>query len=146
MFNNILVVCIGNICRSPMAEALLKQALVSARKANCHVVSAGLAALVGHRADPIAQQLMTQSGIDISDHRACQLHPEMVRKADLILTMELSQRNTIIDSQPDARGKVFRLGEWGGFDIADPYQKGAAAFEESLALIEQGISQWIEKL
>lgn len=129
-----------------MAEGLFKQMLIEANKTDCNVSSAGLAALVGHKADPNASQLMMNKGIDISSHRACQLHAEMIRKNDLILAMDLSQKNAILENHQSARGKVFRLGEWEGFDIADPYQKNIAAFEESLALIEQGISQWMEKL
>lgn len=146
MFKNILIVCVGNICRSPMAQGLLKQAFVEAKKTNCSVSSAGLAALVGRKADPSACQLMIKKGIDISGHRACQINSEMIRKASLILVMELSQKIAIIENEQSARGKVFRLGEWGGFDIADPYQKDFAAFEKSLTLIEQSVSQWIEKL
>ena len=129
-----------------MAEGLLKHALVDAHKTDCQVSSAGLGALVGHEADPIAYQLMIKNGIDISGHRARQLNAEMVRNVDLILVMELNQRVAIIENEKSARGKVYRLGEWGRFDIADPYQKGLSAFEESLALINQGVSQWIEKL
>lgn len=129
-----------------MAEGLLKQALINVNKTDCNVSSAGLAALVGHKADPSACQLMMNRGIDISGHRASQLHPEMIRKTDLVLVMELNQKNAIIEKQKSARGKVFRLGEWGAFDIVDPYKKDFAAFESSLFLIEQGISQWIKKL
>ena len=74
-----------------MAEGLLKQVLLEANKTDCNVSSAGLAALVGHKAEPSACQLMMKKGIDISGHRACQLHTEMIRKTDLILVMELNQ-------------------------------------------------------
>ena len=129
-----------------MAEGLLKQALVRSNRADCNVSSAGLAALIGHKADPSACQLMIKRGIDISGHRAIQLHAEMIRKTDLVLVMELNQKNAIIEKHQSARGKVFRLGEWGGFDIVDPYKKDFAIFERSLTLIEQGVSHWIEKL
>jgi low molecular weight protein-tyrosine phosphatase len=129
-----------------MAEGLLRQALLEANKTDCNVSSAGLGALVGHKADPSACQLMMTRGIDISGHRACQLHADMIRKTDLILVMELSHKHAIIDKQQSARGKVFRLGEWEDFDIADPYKKNFAAFERSLTLIEKGITQWMEKL
>lgn len=129
-----------------MAEGLLKQALVGANRTDCQVSSAGLAALIGHQADASACQLMTRKGIDISGHRARQLIPEMIREASLILVMELNQKTTIIENVQSTRGKVYRLGEWGSFDIADPYRQKFVAFEEALVSIEQGISQWIEKL
>ena len=128
-----------------MAEGLLKQALIGANRTDYQVSSAGLGALIGHQADASACQLMMRRGIDISGHRARQLDTEMILKASLVLVMELNQKKTIIDNAQSARGKVYRLGEWGNFDIADPYGQEFAAFEEALVLIEQGISQWIEK-
>ena len=146
MFKNILVICIGNICRSPMAEGLLKNALADSNKDDCIVTSAGLGALVGQPPDTKACQLMLEKGIDISGYRACQINKEMIRKADLILVMELSHKTAIEMSEPSAKGKVFRLGEWGGFDISDPYKQELSAFEKSLKLIEQGIALWVPKL
>lgn len=129
-----------------MAEGVFRQAFVEVNNFESRIRSAGLGALVGHPSDPKAIQLMMEKGIDISDHRARQLNQEMIRKSDLILVMELDQKNTIEEIEPTARGKVFRLGEWGGFDIPDPYQKEIHVFEKTLILIEQGVSQWIKKL
>ena len=146
LFKNILVVCIGNICRSPIAEGLLRYALAAANKGDCVVSSAGLGALVGHPPDPKACQLMLKKGIDISDYRACQLNKEMIRKADLILVMESAHKIAIEGSEPSAKGKVFRLGEWEKFDISDPFDKDLSAFIKSFNLIEQGIALWMPKL
>lgn len=129
-----------------MAEGLFKHALTQSNIVNCFVSSAGLDALVGSKPDPSACQLMLERSIDISHHRACQLTTEMVRKADLILVMETDQKIAIEVNEPSARGKVFCLGQWGDVEIADPYQKERLAFERSLILIEQSVSQWIDKL
>lgn len=138
--------CVGNICRSPMAEGLFKQAFIEAGRLDSKISSAGLGALVGHPPDPKACQLMLEKGIDISGYRARQLSQEMIRKSELILVMEASQRNAIEEIEPTARGKIFRLGEWEKFDIPDPYQKEIRIFEKTLWLIEQGVSHWIHKL
>jgi protein-tyrosine phosphatase len=129
-----------------MAEALLKQTLSDAGKDACVVSSAGLGALVGQPPNPNACNLMLKKNIDISGYRARQLTGDMIRKADLVLVMESSHKNAIEEFEPCAKGKVFRLGHWGDFDIADPYRKDLSAFEASLALIERGVSEWLPKL
>lgn len=146
MFKNILVICVGNICRSPMAEGLLKSAIATANKGDCVVSSAGLSALVGQPPDTKACQLMMEKGIDISGYRARQVSKDMIRKADLILVMESAHKIAIEQNEPSAKGKVFRVGEWGGFDISDPYRQELPAFKKSLSLIEQGLALWMQKL
>jgi protein-tyrosine phosphatase len=138
MFGRILTVCIGNICRSPMAEGELVHRL-RARGVQAVVESAGIAALVGKPADPTSQELMQARGIDISRHRARQLTPELIRSFELILVMEADQQREVEDILPSARGRVHRLGRWGDFDIPDPYRQGRDAFEEALELIVRGV-------
>jgi protein-tyrosine phosphatase len=143
VFKSILVVCVGNICRSPMAEAMLQRRL---HNRDISVSSAGLGALVGHQADEIAQNLMSERQIDISGHRARQLDTTLLRDADLVLVMEGWQQREIEQQFPTTRGKVFRIGHWGNFDIADPYRKPREAFEAALIAIERGIEEWMKRL
>lgn len=144
MIRHIIVVCVGNICRSPMAEAVLRNALSGQEE--IIVESAGLGALVGHPASDYAVELMDERGIDISSHRAKQLTPELVSKADLILVMESGHRRVIDENDVTARGKVYRLGEWQDKDIDDPYRQEKTAFIEALADIEKGVASWVERL
>jgi protein-tyrosine phosphatase len=141
MFERILVVCVGNICRSPMAAALLARRL-SERARTSAVESAGLAALVGRPADPIAVELMRERGLDISGHRARQLTEQLVVGADLVIAMQQGHVRSIESSFPHARGRVHRLGRWGGFDVADPYGQPRAAFERALDQIDRGIEDF----
>jgi len=135
MMDTILVVCIGNICRSPMAEALLKRTLPGKT-----ILSAGLYALIGSPADPNSIAVMDEHGFDIRSHRARQLTSVLVNSADLILTMDMEQKHIIETNYSTAKGKVRRLGESGKFNIDDPFQKGIGSFHASFALIERGIN------
>ena len=138
MFSRILTVCIGNICRSPMAEAELA-ARLRKRGLQAIVESAGIAALVGRPADPTAQELMLERGIDISGHRARQLTPDLVRSFELILVMEAQQQHAVEAILPSARGRVHRIGRWGDFDVPDPYRRGREHFERALDLVVRGV-------
>ena len=89
-YQNILVICQGNICRSPVAEAMLKQALPHKQ-----VQSAGLTAMVDHGAEPTAAEIATAAGLDVSAHKARQLDSDIIQWADLILTMSQHQRRQL---------------------------------------------------
>jgi protein-tyrosine phosphatase len=140
-FDNILVVCVGNICRSPMAEALLKQ-----RYPDKAIDSAGVGALVGYPADPAALEIMTKQQLDINNHVAKQIDEKLVLKADLIFTMSDSQTKWIEERWPFCRGKTFKLGHWTDNDIADPYRHEITAFETAYQDIVDGLEQWADKI
>jgi protein-tyrosine phosphatase len=104
--NTVLVVCIGNICRSPMAEALLALALPGMT-----IQSAGLGAVIGAPADPISIALMAEAGLDISTHRGQQISTPLVMNAELVLVMDRQQQQEVHRRYPTSAGKVFCLGE-----------------------------------
>lgn len=138
---NILVICIGNICRSPMAEALLKKSLPDR-----FVYSAGLGAMIGKPADPLSVQLMAEQGIDITTHRAQQISTPLVSHADLILVMDSEQKKYIETQYIGTRGKVFRLCEATKVDVPDPYREGIESFRAAQRLIEDGVRFWTEQI
>lgn len=140
-FDNILVVCVGNICRSPMAEALLKQ-----RYPRKNIDSAGVGALVGHPADPAALEIMTAQQLDITKHIAKQLDENLAKKADIIFTMSDGQTKWIEERWPFCRGKTFKLGHWKNKDIADPYKHEMSAFKTAYQDIVDSLEQWADKI
>jgi protein-tyrosine phosphatase len=144
MFNRILMVCLGNICRSPMAEGILKYNLTT--RPDIHVSSAGLAAIVDHPAASIARSLLQERNIDISKHAARQLSDGMVREADLILVMERQQKKKVESLYPYALGKVFLLGKWDDNEIPDPWNSPRSEYENSLALIDKALVDWQKKI
>lgn len=139
--NRILVLCVGNICRSPMAQGMFKQAMPEAV-----VCSAGLRALSGHPADPLAIHVMRKYGMDITSHRARSVTPQLVASADLILTMDSAQKYFVENQFVTSRGKVMRLGEFRNYDIADPYGRGMEEFEAAFSLIRDGVEHYAEKI
>jgi protein-tyrosine phosphatase len=122
VIGTILVVCEGNVCRSPMAEALLGAAL------------------------PDVKVVMRERGVDIGEHRARQISRSLCVEADLILVMDRDQRRFLEERYSFARGKVFRLGEHDDFDIHDPYRQPRFVFERCARLIEAGIARWLTRL
>lgn len=138
---HILILCVGNICRSPIAEALLKQEFPEKK-----IWSAGLGALVGSPADPLSVEVAAAHGVDMSAHRAQQLASWMCQAADLILVMEQFQKTEVEQQYPLVRGKVFRLGELGKFDIADPYRQPVAAFDTAYKAIAVGVANWAQRI
>jgi protein-tyrosine phosphatase len=143
VFTRILTVCMGNICRSPMAAALLADRL-RRRGLEPVVASAGLRAFEGRPAEPLAQALMRERGLDLSGHRARQLTPELVAPFELVLVMEERHERAVHALVPSARGRVHRIGRFGGFDVPDPYGRERRVFERSLALIERGLADFEE--
>lgn len=142
MFENILVVCVGNICRSPTAEFLLRQSLPAK-----HIHSAGLAAVVGADMDATARVVAEARGLSCPLHTARQLTRELCHQADIILVMESRHREGVTRLCPEARGKVFLLGQ--GLsrpDIPDPYRQSTGVFETTFDQLQHGCADWVRKL
>ncbi|SAK72796.1 arsenate reductase/protein-tyrosine-phosphatase family protein [Caballeronia ptereochthonis] len=141
MIRSVLMVCEGNICRSPLAAALLARAMPQVE-----VKSAGTHALVGEPVNAAIADLAGAHGIALDSHVARQLDAGLAHAADLILTMTQAQREWVESAWPSTRGKVFRLCDEQGADVTDPYKRHRAIFDLAFAQMRQGISQWTRTL
>ncbi|WP_366945170.1 low molecular weight protein-tyrosine-phosphatase [Zoogloea sp.] len=145
MYERILVVCTGNICRSPVAEYILRDSLTRAGR-RCDVRSAGVGALVGESADGMAVSLMAQRGLDLAPHVAQQATRELCRWADLVLVMETHHRDAVAAIDPAVRGKTFLLGYWQKQEVPDPFQRSRTVWSTVVDLIDGGVDEWVKRL
>ena len=147
-----LLVCSGNTCRSPMAEAMACQVLeqrtgiaVDALEAEGYVVeSAGTFAADGAPATSEAVQAMERNGLDLSSHRSRPLTPEMLRNADVIYCMTDSHRATALEMAPAAEDRTFLLDDSG--DIGDPFGTDLSGYLRSAELIRRQLFKRIGAL
>jgi len=147
----ILVVCTGNICRSPIAEGLLKKYLSS----SCvSVFSAGTWGINGHPASEHGIEVCMRHGIDISGHRSIGINGEMVKKSDIILVMEEEHLNEIKEDFPASAGKIYLLKKYpdqlgiveDDDTIPDPHGGELKKFEHVYGLLDKEIRRIIPDL
>lgn len=141
--NKILVVCIGNICRSPAGEGFFISQFKK-KEIKVEVGSAGIAAMVNQPAALHTQKIMREVyDIDVSQHRARQMTEQMARYYDLILVMDDEQETAVKKMFPFAAGKTQRMGRWRSVNIDDPYRQSEAVFQEKLAIIYDCVNDWM---
>ncbi len=113
MRKTILFVCTGNTCRSPMAEALLKD-MVAESKEEYEVISAGTTALEGDPAAGDAVRALEEIGVVMTGHRSQPVTSDLLEKVDLIITMTRGHKERILEMLPRAGEKTFTLKEFSG--------------------------------
>lgn len=148
MEKKVLFVCTGNTCRSSMAEALARTMALEMEIRGLRFISAGTLAWPGEKATNQAVEALAMQGIELSHHRATLLTPELVKEADLVLTMTESHRRQILSLLPDAEGKVFTLGGYAGVpgDISDPYGSSVENYCRCAGELKALIGRALKKL
>ena len=149
---NILFICTGNTCRSPMAQAYFNSRAGQCKKA-CSADSAGIAAFAGQPASVDALEIMKELyGIDMSDHSSKQVNEELIAKADLVLAMTETHKTVLRRAYPNAVDKIFTLAEYAGpasistHEVRDPYGMGMSAYKEAVKQITAMIDIIIERI
>lgn len=150
---NVLIVCTGNVCRSPMAKALIRKEIEDrGLDSDIAVDSAGTYAMVEHPASRGSVSAMAQRDLDISEHRAKQLTTDLVNQADVILVMEERHRRSIFVTWPRAVMKTLLLSELSGdhAGIDDPYGGEQWQYNQAAEIIEgyvqRGMSTLLKRL
>jgi protein-tyrosine-phosphatase len=146
---SILIVCTANICRSPMAEAILKH-LVSERPdaTQWHIESAGTWAISGCRAAELSQYVMQTMGMDIGSHRSQPVSLDLIRKFDLILTMENNHKEGMMAEFHSYADRIFMLSEMVGLtvNITDPIGGKVEDYVETANSLNRIISEGVERI
>lgn len=148
LMTDILLVCTGNTCRSPMAEAVLIS-MLAPRNAETTVGSAGTGAWDGAPVSEGAYLVSLEHGLDLSNHVAQLLTRELVEDASLILTMSRHHRNRVEELGGEA--KVHLLGEFAGLtgaevEVSDPFGADIEAYRDTFNQLEALLSQSLDRL
>ncbi|MDP2940046.1 MAG: L-threonylcarbamoyladenylate synthase [Candidatus Omnitrophota bacterium] len=140
----LLFVCTGNSCRSVMAQALLKKMLEE--RDDVEVLSAGTNAMMGMSVSASTQELLLKEDIDVSSRTAQMVSEMMLKKADLILVMEKTQENKILEKHPSVKNRLYLLKEFAGIEgsdlnIPDPIGSSEEVYQEVFNLIKEAVGK-----
>lgn len=143
----VLFVCTGNLCRSPMAEYLMRE-MARQQGIEIEVKSAGIWAVHGEPPTEETIAVLQELGIDAKSHRSKPLDWDLLDWADLILTMEEWQKRQILAKLPEKSGKVFTLPEFVGEDgeISDPYGNARHTYRQVRDQIRKLVEEALRKI
>ena len=146
----ILIVCTANVCRSPVAEALLRDRLRKTGREEWEVGSAGTWAYPGQHAADFSVQLMGEEGLHIENHSSRIVSKKLLASTDLVLCMEIGHAEALRAEFPDDRHKIYLLSDMSDkhYSVKDPYGGPLEAYQsmvtEVATLIDEGLPRILE--
>lgn len=152
---SLALVCLGNICRSPMAQLVLADKIERQGLGGIRVTSCGTGDWhVGERMDPRAAQTLVQAGYDPSHHRAQQFDLSWFDDHDALLVMDASNRDDVLalarHDSDRSKVQMFRAhdpeDDSVGQDVPDPYYGGPGGFDDVMSVIERTTAALVERL
>lgn len=146
---NLLFVCTGNTCRSPIAAAAARAELARRGWSHVQVRSAGVSAADGNPASEHAVTVLAEQGIDLSAHRSTRLSPELVEWADLILAMSASHAFALAELGGGAKTALvtdFLEGDEIGQNVEDPYGGAVEDYRRTRDVLARAISGLLDRL
>jgi tRNA threonylcarbamoyl adenosine modification protein (Sua5/YciO/YrdC/YwlC family) len=143
---NVLFVCTGNSCRSVMAEELLKKIMRDKNRDDVEVYSAGIMMFPGMGITQGTREVLMQVGIDATRHHAQKINKEMIKRSDIILTMDRMHEESVLKLAPEVKDRLFLLKEFAkindnDLNIADPIGKPLSFYEMTFAIIKEAVER-----
>ena len=145
----IMFICTGNICRSAMADLLMKKKLQDRNMLDVEIYSSGIYAMQGDVSTDEAVEVMEEYEVDLKKHRATLTSKSNIQEMDLILCMTSAHKQNLINTYPNLVDKIYTLKEYVGIeemDIKDPWGYTIATYRFCAAEIDKCLDKLIEKI
>lgn len=147
----IVFICTANICRSPMAEGILRHKALLAGRDDIEVSSMGVQGMDDQPASDFAQEVCKENDIDISQHRSRPISGEELQEADLILCMESFHAKVLTTYFPWYKDRVFLMGAWPEkpnrkSPVKDPMGKPMRTYRKAFGLISAHAERILDNL
>ncbi len=147
----VLFVCTGNTCRSPLAEAVARRLLLEAERSDVAVSSAGISTIEGGGASTGALEVAREHGLDLESFQSRRVTPEILERVDLVIVMEPAHRPAVLSIYPRADTKTHILGALAGAPpseaaIPDPFGGSLDAYRRAFGKIEEYLGAGLEKI